>query len=141
MLCFFDTNVLIYAVDPEDSAKQERALSLYAQAIHDRSFVVSTQILVEFYSVATRGKYPLLTRSQARLQVAALARQRVLTTTAKIVVDATARAEQHQMHWWDALLVEAALSIGATTLYTEDLSHGQRMGDLTITNPFLPLRA
>ena len=141
MLCFFDTNVLVYAVDPGDSAKQERALSLYAQAIQDRSFVISTQILVEFYSVATRGEHPLLAPSQARLQVAALARQRVLTTTTKIIVDAAARVEQHQMQWWDALLVEAALSVGATTLYTEDLSHGQRMGDMTITNPFLPLRA
>ena len=138
MLCFFDTNVLIYAVDPGAPAKQERALRLYAQAIQERSFVISTQILAEFYSVSTRGKRPLLEHSQARAQVAALARQRVIAATPKMIVDATARVEQHQMHWWDALLVEAALSVGALTLYTEDLQHGQRLGNMTIINPFVP---
>ena len=137
MSCFFDTNVLIHAVDPGDPAKQERALNLYAQSVRDRTFVISTQILVEFYSVATKGERPLLDRSQARRQVTALARQRVVATTAKLVVEAFARTERDQMHWFDALLVEAALSIGATTLYSEDFQHGRRLGNMTLINPFV----
>lgn len=142
MSCFFDTNVLIYAVDPADPEKQEKALSVYAQSIRDQSFVISTQVLVEFYSVATRGNKPLLERAQARTQVAALARQRVIATTPRLICDATARVERDRVQWWDALLIEAALFIGATTLYSEDMQHGRRLGGgLTVINPFLPQSA
>lgn len=140
MTCFFDTNVLVYAVDPGDPVKQERALRLYARSVADRSFVISTQVLIEFYSVVTRGargSQPLLERAQARAQVAALARQRVITTTPRLIVDATARVERDGMHWFDALLVEAAFTVGATTFYSEDFQHRRQLGDLTVINPFV----
>lgn len=35
------------------------------------------------------------------------------------------------------MVVEAAFRAEADTLYTEDLSRGQRFGTLTVTNPFL----
>jgi predicted nucleic acid-binding protein len=38
---------------------------------------------------------------------------------------------------WDALIVQAALSGGADVLYSEDLQHGRRFGELRIENPFL----
>jgi len=34
------------------------------------------------------------------------------------------------------MVVEAALLSGATTLLSEDLQDGRRIGDLTIRNPF-----
>jgi predicted nucleic acid-binding protein len=42
-----------------------------------------------------------------------------------------------QVSFWDALIVEAALSVGATCLLTEDLQHGREVNGLRITNPFL----
>jgi predicted nucleic acid-binding protein len=42
----------------------------------------------------------------------------------------------HQLHWYDALIVAAALQANCKVLYSEDLQHGQRFGDLVITNPF-----
>jgi predicted nucleic acid-binding protein len=136
MTCFFDTNVLIYAIDGRFPDKQRTAISLYAQSVKDRSFVISTQVLIEFYNATTRGKQPLLQHHEAQTQVAALARQHVIPTTASMVVAATAYAQRYEMHWFDALMVQAALSASATTLYSEDMQHGQRFDSLTIVNPF-----
>ena len=44
---------------------------------------------------------------------------------------------QHQLSIWDAMVVEAAIRAEAQTLYSEDFSHGQRFGSLTVVNPFL----
>ena len=137
MTCFFDTNILVYAIDTRFSDKQKSAIALYSQAVKDRSFVISTQVLVEFFSATTKGKQPLLQRHEAQSQVTALARQRVIPTTANMVVSAMGYAERYQMQWFDALMVDAALSAGATTLYSEDMQHGQRYGSLTVVNPFL----
>jgi predicted nucleic acid-binding protein len=38
--------------------------------------------------------------------------------------------------FYDALIVAAALESGCTRLYTEDLQHGQQVGELLIENPF-----
>ena len=39
--------------------------------------------------------------------------------------------------FWEALILEAALRVGADRLLTEDLHHGQKIEDLTVENPFL----
>jgi len=39
--------------------------------------------------------------------------------------------------YWDSLIVAVALDAGCSTLYSEDMQHGQRIeGQLTIVNPF-----
>jgi predicted nucleic acid-binding protein len=39
--------------------------------------------------------------------------------------------------FWDALIISAAISGGASVLYTEDLQHEQAIDGLKIVNPFL----
>ena len=82
MICFFDTNILVYSVDGREPPKQKTALALYAQTVMDGSFVISTQVLAEFYNATIKGQRPLLRRDEARIQVQTLARQRVIPTTA-----------------------------------------------------------
>ena len=36
------------------------------------------------------------------------------------------------------LILASAARFGATTLYTEDLSHGQLYGSVRVVNPFRP---
>ena len=43
---------------------------------------------------------------------------------------------QAQISYWDTLIVAAALLSGCDTLYTEDLNHGQRYGEVLVLNPF-----
>jgi hypothetical protein len=56
----------------------------------------------------------------------------------QLIVSASLLHERHSFAFWDAMIVEAALLSGATTLLSEDLQDGRRIGDLTITNPFRP---
>lgn len=39
--------------------------------------------------------------------------------------------------FWDALIIESAITSGAQTLYTENLQDGQRIETLRIKNPFI----
>ena len=137
MTCFFDTNILVYAIDGRFPNKQKTALALFKQTVTERSFVISTQVLVEFFNATTKGKHPLLHRRDAQAQLNALARQRVISTTPAMVVSAVEHALRYNLQWFDALMVDAATSAGATTLYSEDMQHGQRFGALTLVNPFL----
>jgi predicted nucleic acid-binding protein len=44
---------------------------------------------------------------------------------------------RYKLSWYDSLIVAAALEAKCDVLYTEDLQHGQRFGDLVVMNPFL----
>ena len=44
--------------------------------------------------------------------------------------------DRYQLHFYDALVVAAALEAGCKRLLTEDLQHGQVSDGMTIENPF-----
>jgi predicted nucleic acid-binding protein len=52
------------------------------------------------------------------------------------ILEAIDLHQRYQFSIWDAFIVRAALIADCETLYTEDLQHGQRIGNLTILNPF-----
>ena len=45
--------------------------------------------------------------------------------------------QQHRLEFRDAMVIQAAFDAGCSLLYTEDMQHGRRIGDLQIVNPFL----
>lgn len=136
MICFFDTNVLVYAVDAGDPIRREHALERLARAARDDTVVLSTQVLQEFYAIVTRKLSPPLSCNEAAEQVQRLCAFQVMGSTAQSVQTAIALAQEHQMHWWDALILEAALRARADLLLSEDGQAGRRYGDLVVENPF-----
>ena len=104
---FVDTNVLLYAIssDPAETAKAERAAAL----LNEPDLALSVQVLQEFYAIATRKLNPPLPPREAALQVQRLCAFQVMGSTAQSVQAAIALAQEHQLHWWDALILEAAL--------------------------------
>lgn len=137
MICFFDTNVLVYTVDASAGRHRQIAKECFARTVREHEVVLSTQVLQEFFNVTTRKLRPPLSVREATEQMRQLARLQVLGANAQSVLDAIALAEQHQLSWWDALIVEAALRAGAERLYSEDGQHGRRFGSLEVVNPFL----
>ena len=129
---FYDTNVLLYAADPSD-----RRGDIARHLLVTRRGNISVQVLNEFVSV-TRRK---LKRSWPELQ-AALGHLRVLfpepePITAETHDAAIKVAVQHQLSIYDALIVASATLAGCDILYSEDMSNAQRIGGVTIQNPFL----
>lgn len=52
------------------------------------------------------------------------------------VLAATAIAEEHQLSFRHAMIVRSASELGCETLWTEDLTSGQQIGDVTVRTPF-----
>jgi len=46
------------------------------------------------------------------------------------------RSRNDQLSFWDALIVQAAIEGHASTLYSEDMQHGQMFNSLRVVNPF-----
>lgn len=55
---------------------------------------------------------------------------------AGFVLDALLLAQRHQLSVWEALIGQATLAAGWTTLFTEDMQAGQRFGEIEVVNPF-----
>jgi predicted nucleic acid-binding protein len=67
---FLDTNVLFYACDSSDAAKQQTALALISETASRGEGVISTQVLGEFFH-ATAIRRKLLTSEEAERAVLA----------------------------------------------------------------------
>lgn len=137
MICFFDTNILVYCMDAGDPKRQQRAIERFAQACKNDTVILSTQVLQEFYAITTRKLKPALAPELAQAQIEHLAHFDVVDSTKTSVLEATRLAARYQLQWWDALILEAALRAQADVLVTEDGQHGQRFGKLVLENPFL----
>jgi predicted nucleic acid-binding protein len=135
-LTFVDTNVLVYAEDGRDVRRRAVAVDVLGELWTSGSGVISTQVLQEFYDNSTRKLK--MEPAAARRIVAEYAEWLVVETTAQLIVSASLLHERHGFAFWDAMVVEAALLSGATTLLTEDLQEGRRIGGLVIRNPFRP---
>jgi len=135
-MTFVDTNVLVYAHDSSEARKQPMALALLDRLWATRSGTLSTQILQEFYAVATRKFDPPMSRREAREIVALYATWPVIQVDVPLILTASQLEERHTLSFWDALVVEAARRSGATRLVTEDLQAGRLIGGIRIENPF-----
>ena len=131
---FFDTNILVYTEDPADPFKQAIARALVQEVIEAGQFVMSTQVMLEFYRVVTRKQ--LLAPAHATLLLQAWAENPVVGATPDLLLHAFTLQQSRGLSVWDALMVQAALEAGCTILYSEDLQPGARFGPLSIVNPF-----
>jgi predicted nucleic acid-binding protein len=135
---FVDTNVLAHAHDASGNVRQPVAAALLQDLWQSRSGMLSTQVLSEFYVVATRKFTPPMTRREARSIIDAYAAWPVVPVDPTLIVAASALEERHRLSFWDALIIEAARRGGATRLASEDLQAGRRIAGLVIENPFAP---
>ncbi|WP_168734371.1 PIN domain-containing protein [Pseudothauera nasutitermitis] len=132
---FLDTNILIYATSLAADHAGKKAVARSWVARDD--WGLSTQVLMEFYANARQHRHGLPPAAPRQL-VAQLARQRpVQGMDRDLVLEALELRERHQISHWDAAILCAAQRIGAHTVVSEDLAHGQAYGKVTVLNPFL----
>jgi predicted nucleic acid-binding protein len=135
----FDSNVLIYALldDSGERAKRERAKELIATS----DFGISYQVLMEVWVVATRK----LVHGVAPERIAAffegLLEFPCVPGTEGLYRQAVQLVSRFQIHPYDAAIIAAAQELGAGTVYSEDLSHGQDYDGVKVVNPFRLQRA
>jgi len=134
-LVFVDTNVLLYAVDADDS---EAAKSAIAYDILGRpDLALSAQVLQEFYWQATRStRRGALTHDQARLLIESLDRYPIQHVDLGLVLAALAVKLRYGLSYWDAAIIAAAKALGCRELLSEDLADGQDYDGVVVRNPF-----
>ena len=93
-------------------------------------------MLQEFYVAVTRKLARPLNVAAAAEAAANLAELPMVNIDSKLVLSAIHRSRGSQLSFWDALVVQAAIEGHASTLYTEDLQHGQTFDGLKVVNPF-----
>ena len=137
MRVFIDTHLWVYRLDRREPDKSRQTGKWLRQVARDHEIVVSTQVLIEFRSVLTRKFTPAMSVNDTRSALNALASFEVVSTDANLVLDAHELAAAEQLSWFDALIAEAAIRTRCEVLFSEDFSHGRRLGPLKVCNPFL----
>ena len=130
---FVDTNVAVYLFDDDEPVKQRVARDLVDSDDAGR-LVISTQVLGEFYVTTTRKLH--LDLGTVHAAMAALSQFPVVATDLALVRAGVDTAERHQISYWDALIIEAAVVSGCDRVLTEDLAPGSTLRRIEIVNPF-----
>ncbi len=134
-----DTNVLVYAYDRSEFAKQAIAEQVLNSLHSAGTGFLSVQCLAEFFRVTTKGTEPMLTVEQARQQTAELARSwQVLDLTPLVVLEAVRGVNDHQFAYWDAQIWATARLNQIPWILSEDFTDGAVVEGVRFQNPFLP---
>lgn len=131
---FVDTNILIYAHDMSAGAKRSQSIELLKRLFDAGSGAMSVQVLCEFYAAAT-GK--LRMKPEKAEEILQDLEGWLLHRLSHADLLAASRLHcNHKLSWWDALILQSAMEMGCSVLWSEDFSHGQKYGALVIRNPF-----
>lgn len=133
---FFDTNILIYAVDRSEPEKQFQARRLLNSAIENETGTLSVQVLGEFFSVVTRRIPNPLSVEEAEEAIHRVAALPVVELDWALVRRAIDTHKDYGISYWDSLIVAAAEKAGCTRIISEDLNSGQSYHGIAVLDPF-----
>jgi predicted nucleic acid-binding protein len=132
---FVDTNILVYAHDRAVNPKNESARALIDKLWNTGGGVLSTQVLQELcFNLRRKATHPL-SAEDTRILIGNYLSWDIVVNTANSVLEALMIEDRYQISFWDALIIHAAESSGASILYSEDLSDGQTYGSVRVVNP------
>ena len=135
--CLVDTNVLVYAVDPQDMGKQERAIAILDHVRASQAGVLSAQILGEFFTTVTRKLPSALSNQDAeRLVLGYIASWPVYGLTTSTVAAAVQGLQRYQLSYWDALVWATAREHRVPCILSEDFNDGAVLDGVRFLNPF-----
>ena len=134
-MTFVDSNVFVYAIDKNATAKQKKARRIVADAFAARAtYRISSQVLAEFSSVCIRKlgmATPLLLSLLSEMgKISHVAIDNALVSRAVEIQGI------YGIQYYDAQIVAAAERIGCDNILTEDLNDGQMYGSVKAVNPF-----
>jgi len=131
---FVDTNILIYAHDGGAGHKHEKSVELLMRLLEEGSGALSIQVLTEFYAAATRKLN--MRGEEAEEVLRDLEGWTLHRPSLPDLLSASHLHRRHKISWWDALILNSAIELDCAVLWSEDLTHGQEYGNVTVRNPF-----
>jgi predicted nucleic acid-binding protein len=135
---FLDTNIFVYTFDLQNRQKAKQAENLIAEALRTGMGMISYQVAQEFVAVARKPFQTAMNFEQIeRYWHTTLRPLLMVHSSPGLFVRALDLARRDALSWYDSLIVAAAIQGDCEVLYSEDMQHGRRFGDLVIQNPFL----
>lgn len=134
-MVFLDTNIFVYAVSraEEDQEKSRIARALLA----NEDFALSLQVVQEFINTCLNKGRLGQSREAIALTIELLLSYPCPASSPTLVLQAFALQGRYQINYWDAAILAAATELRCTTLFTEDLNHGQTYESVQVINPFV----
>jgi predicted nucleic acid-binding protein len=130
-----DSNILVYAFEPRDVERQEKAFTLLLKLEDSGAGCLSVQCLSEFVNVIiTKKRLPV---TQALTQVEQWCKSfPVFNLTPQIVLEATRGVRDHGLAYYDAQIWAAARLNQIPVVFSEDFQDGQVLEGVRFVNPF-----
>ncbi len=131
-----DTNILVYAYDRTEPAKQARALDTLDVLATQGQGLLSVQILAEFFwVVTTKLADPVPIRDAERHVQAFLDVWSVADITSLIVLEAIRGVQAHRLAYWDAQIWATALLNQTPIVLSEEFQDGRSVEGIRFLNP------
>ena len=132
---FLDSNILVYAYDPTDPAKQRISQDLVLKAL-DGEILASTQVLAEFAATLLHKISPPTGAENVKLLLDALSPIKLIIPDEGTVRRAVEAHAAYGLHFYDGMIVAAAERGGCKRIWSEDLNSGQKYFGVVVENPF-----
>ncbi len=141
-LILLDTNLLVYAHDPADLSKQQKAIQIIDQINFRKNGCISVQSLSEFINAVIRpkkGDPPRLHVEEALEQVRYIANSfPVFDLIPEVVLEAGRGVRDYHLAYYDAQIWATARLNQVPVIFSEDFQDRLTLETVTFINPFLP---
>lgn len=134
---FIDTNIIIYAYDITAGKKHKIASDILADLWNTGHGILSTQVLQEFFVNVVKKIPKPINKQQAKEIIKDFLKWQVVVNTGESIIEAIDISTNYGFSFWDSMIIEAALTGGASVLISEDFQDGQAINGITIKNPFI----
>jgi predicted nucleic acid-binding protein len=134
-----DTNIFVYAFDPADPNKHDKALRLIENVTRNGDLVLSVQVLNELaWTLLRQGAGLGLGPEEVREIVGEIIQSaRMVSLTPDLTFLALTTGMRHGLSFWDGLIWAAAHHHRLSTVYTEDFQHNREVEGVRFLNPFV----
>lgn len=132
-----DSNIFVYAFDPADPAKRERALGLIEDVTREDDLVLSVQVLNELAWTLLRQGLGITPEEVREIVDEVRQSARVVPLTPDLTLKALTSGLGHGLSFWDGLIWAAAHLHRVSIIYTEDFQHGRDVEGVRFVNPFV----
>jgi len=131
---FIDTNLFVYTLDKNDVSKRDKARSVIKRVVEDHQPVISTQVIKEFYVVATTKLKadPIVVKNI----IHNFHNMEVIQNDLELIEQAIDLSVLSQLSFWDSLIIAAAEKANCEVVFSEDLNSGQTYRGVIVKNPF-----
>jgi len=132
---FIDTNIWVYSLDSKDQEKRNHARQILRKIVDAHQPVLSTQVIQEFYVVATAKLGADLLGVKNIIHN--FHNMEIVNIDLELVEEASDISILSKLSFWDSLIIAAAEKAKCEYIFSEDLNSGQTYRGVKVLNPFL----